>query len=59
MDFTAITAGCIPTGTDTPFGRIEGSTLTAYRIGGEFVPFVRLHGQPAPAEILVSFGGAW
>lgn len=59
MDFTAITPGCIPTGTDTPLGVVEGSTLTAYRIGGEFVPFARVHGKPAAAEILVTFGGAW
>ena len=59
MDFTAITPGCIPTGTDTPLGVVEGSTLTAYRIGGEFVPFGRVHGKPAAADILVTFGGAW
>ena len=54
MDFTAITAGCIPTGTVTPLGRIESSTLTAYRIAGEFVPFARVHGKAPMAEMLAT-----
>ena len=59
MDFTAITAGCIPTGTATQFGTIEASSLAAYRIAGSWVPFHRVHGKPATATPLVTFGGAW
>ena len=34
-------------------GVIEAVSMTAYRIGGTWVPFVRVHGAYAPATPLV------
>lgn len=55
-NFTGIQAGTLPTGTETDLGVIEATSLTAYRIAGEWVPFQRVHGKPAPATPLVTFG---
>lgn len=48
MDFTSVQHGTLPTGTVTDLGVIEASSLTAYRIDGEWVPFCRIHGQRRP-----------
>lgn len=54
MDFSQIPNGCLPTGTETPFGTIERASYTAYYIGGQWVPFAKIHGEPKPAEQLAS-----
>lgn len=59
--------GTLPVGTLTPHGHIQQTSLTAYLIGGEWVPFRTVHGTavehsehgtPAPVEPLVTIGGA-
>lgn len=55
MDFSTIPHGCLSEGTVTELGTIEQVSYTAYRISGEWVPFMRLHGPYRPVEGLVSF----
>ena len=55
MDFSKIPGGCLSEGTSTPLGVIEQVSLTAYLIEGRWVPFAKVHGEPAPAERLVAF----
>jgi hypothetical protein len=55
MDFTAVQHGCLATGTVTPAGTIEATSLTAYRMtSGEWVPFHKVHGAYKPVMPLVS-----
>jgi hypothetical protein len=53
MDFTTTQPGLVPVGTETPFGVVEAVSLTAYNIGGTWVPFHKLHGRPAAVMPLV------
>lgn len=55
-DIAATTPGTLPAGTVTPLGVVEATSLTAYRIAGRWVPFHRVHGRPAAATPLVTFG---
>lgn len=52
-EFRNVQPGLLEEGTETTLGTIDAVSLTAYRIGGEWVPFYRIHGRPAPAEPLV------
>lgn len=47
--------GTVPTGAVTPAGVVDAVSLTAYRIGGTWVPFRALHGRPTPA-VPLAFG---
>lgn len=52
--FSEIQHGCLPAGTETPYGVIEAVTFTAYKMAdGTFVPFAKIHGAYAVAEPLV------
>lgn len=59
FDFSAVTSGCLPLGTETAFGVVAQASLTAYRCesngASRWVPFDRLHGAPKPVEPLVFF----
>lgn len=44
--------GLLRVGDMTPLGAIEQVSLTAYRIGGEWVPFAKVHGNAPIAEPL-------
>ena len=55
-NFSNIQAGTLTSGTVTPLGTIERVSLTAYLIGGTWVPFHKIHGAPAPVMPLVTFG---
>jgi hypothetical protein len=52
-DFSTIQHGCLATGTVTPLGTIEQVSLTAYLVGGRWVPFTGIHGPYAPVMPLV------
>lgn len=52
-DFTSIQHGCLPSGTVTSLGTIEQVSFTAYLIGGQWVPFTRIHGPHKPVMPLV------
>lgn len=52
-DPTTVPHGCLPAGATTPLGVIDAVSSTAYRIGGAWVPFMRVHGAYAPAMPLV------
>ena len=54
--FSHIPHGCLSEGTVTPLGVIEQVSLTAYRIGAQWVPFHKIHGAYTPAEPLVVLG---
>jgi hypothetical protein len=55
--FTTVQAGTLPTGTATDFGVIAQTSYTAYEMeSGEWVPFHKIHGRPAPVMPLVTFG---
>lgn len=54
-EFPHVLAGLLRTGTVTSRGVIDAVSLTAYKIGGEWVPFQVLHGRPAPVMPLVVF----
>jgi hypothetical protein len=55
--FTTVQAGTLPTGTATDFGVIARTSYTAYEMeSGEWVPFHKIHGRPAPVMPLVTFG---
>jgi hypothetical protein len=56
MDFTHTPHGSLTVGTATELGTIEQVSYTAYRIGGRWIPFGKIHGPYRPAEILVTFG---
>jgi hypothetical protein len=43
----------LTTGTTTEAGLVEQVALTAYKIGGEWVPFHKIHGPRLIAESLV------
>jgi hypothetical protein len=58
IDPTTIPHGCLTVGDVVDAGTIEQVSMTAYRIGGRWVPFAKVHGAHAPAAILVEFGGA-
>jgi hypothetical protein len=52
--FATVQPGMLPAGTVTPLGTIDFTSLTAYRMtSGEWVPFARVHGRPAPVMPLV------
>ena len=55
MDFSKTPHGCLPEGTMTLLGVIERVSLTAYLIGGRWVPFTQVHGAYRPVEPLVRF----
>lgn len=48
--------GTLTTGTVTVLGTIEAVSLTAYRIGGAWVPFHKVHGPYEAATPLVVLG---
>jgi hypothetical protein len=43
----------LPTGTTTELGAVEQISLTAYKIGGQWVPLHKVHGPRPIAESLV------
>jgi hypothetical protein len=56
MDFSTITHGCLPVGTETPHGVIEAVSFTAYQMAdGAWVPFATVHGPYKPVAGLVTF----
>jgi hypothetical protein len=55
-DFTAIPHGLLTEGTVTPLGTIDRVSLTAYLIGGRWVPFTGIHGPYCPVMPLVVLG---
>jgi hypothetical protein len=57
--FATIQAGTLPIGTVTDFGVIARTSYTAYEMtDGEWVPFHKIHGRPAPVMPLVTLTGA-
>jgi len=56
MDFTQTPHGSLTVGTATELGEIEQVSLTAYRIGGRWIPFTGIHGPYRAVQPLVSFG---
>lgn len=53
-EFSTVVPGTLPAGTNTAFGRIVRSSLTAYEVeGGQWVPFHKVHGPHKPASPLV------
>jgi hypothetical protein len=55
---TDIPAGCLQPGDRTSYGAIQQVSLTAYRINGDWYPFAKIHGRPAPATPLVTLIGS-
>lgn len=56
MKFRNVQPGLLPAGTETPFGTVVRSSLTAYLMDdGAWVSFDRVHGAPKPASPLVVF----
>jgi hypothetical protein len=55
MNHDHTTTGLLPTGEVTTIGAIEQTSLTAYLIGGEWVPFERVHGRRPAVVPLVTF----
>jgi hypothetical protein len=56
MNFSHIPHGHLTVGTATELGEIEQVSLTAYRIGGRWIPVPGIHGPYRPVTPLVSFG---
>lgn len=55
---THVPHGCLKVGAETPLGTIEQVSWTAYRIGGRWVGFEKVHG-PRKRAVALAIPQAW